>query len=167
MYDTKKTCWWKSFKFSWVVRCKKNVKIRFENKGSPCCFLSSRGQKIRGITKIEPKRSFLFQFLPSFLLVLQVQKLIDTINIWFYFVSGLFFEQDDLLNIIILEIYAKKWFTCSHISKQNLILFKIWSMIFFLTLSVRGPFHMKAFKWRKIWGYGVNIWKNGSFVCQT
>ena len=47
------------------------VKIRFENRGLPCYFLSSRGQKIKNITKIE-------------------QKLIYTINIWFNFVSGPF-----------------------------------------------------------------------------
>ena len=32
-------------------------------------------------------------------------------------------------------------------------------MIFFRTLTIRGPFHRKAFKWRKIWGYRVNFWK--------
>ena len=30
---------------------------------------------------------------------------------------------------------------------------------FFLTLTVRGPFHRKDFKWKKKWGYGVNFWK--------
>ena len=29
---------------------------------------------------------------------------------------------------------------------------KIWSMIFFLTLAVRRPFHRKDYKWKK---YGV------------
>ena len=29
---------------------------------------------------------------------------------------------------------------------------KIWSMIFFLSLPARGPFHRKGFKWKKIWG---------------
>ena len=27
----------------------------------------------------------------------------------------------------------------------------------FLTLAVRGPFHRKDFKRKKIWGYGVNF----------
>ena len=31
----------------------KYVKIRFKNRGSPCYFLSSRGQKIKNITKFE------------------------------------------------------------------------------------------------------------------
>ena len=34
----------------------KYVKIRFKNRGSPCYFLSSRGQKIKNITKIEHAR---------------------------------------------------------------------------------------------------------------
>ena len=49
--------------------------------GSSCFFLSSRGQKIRNITKIEPRRVFLFAFCFHFLMVFQVQKLIYTINI--------------------------------------------------------------------------------------
>ena len=28
-------------------------------------------------------------------------------------------------------------------------------MIFFLALTVRGPFHRKYFKWKKIWGTGL------------
>ena len=30
---------------------RKYVKIRFKNRGSPCYFLSSRGQKVKNITK--------------------------------------------------------------------------------------------------------------------
>ena len=45
----------------------KHVKIRLKNRRSPCYFLSSRGQKIKNITKIEQKRLFLFTFLVSFL----------------------------------------------------------------------------------------------------
>ena len=37
------------------------------------------------------------------------QKLIYTINIWFNFVFGTFFEQDRLLNLIILGVYVKRW----------------------------------------------------------
>ena len=36
----------------------KYLKIRFKNRGSPCYFQSSRGQKINSITKIEQKRLF-------------------------------------------------------------------------------------------------------------
>ena len=38
----------------------------------------------------------------------------------FNFVSGSFFEQDRLLNIFNLEVYAKRWPKCVHILKQNL-----------------------------------------------
>ena len=40
-------------------------------------------------------------------------------------------------------------------------------MIFFLNLTVRGPFHRKDFKWKKIWRCEINFWKSGSFVCRT
>ena len=63
-------------------------------------FLSSRGQKIKNITKIEYTRLFLSTFLVSFFIVLFAQKLIYTINKWFNFVPGSFFEQDYLLNLL-------------------------------------------------------------------
>ena len=59
----------------------KYVKNRFKNRGSPCCFLSSRGQKIKNITKIEQKILFLFTFFVSFLKAFLAQKLIYTIDI--------------------------------------------------------------------------------------
>ena len=49
----------------------KYVKSRFKNKGSPCYFLSSRGQKIKNITSIELERLFLFIFLVSFFMAFQ------------------------------------------------------------------------------------------------
>ena len=70
--------------------------------------LSSRGQKIKNITKIGQKRLFLFTFLVSFFMAFLAQKLICTINIRFNFVFGSFFEQDHLLNLIILGVYAKR-----------------------------------------------------------
>ena len=143
------------------------MKIKFKNRRSPCYFLSSRVQKIKNITKIKQKRLFLFTFLVSYFTAFLVQKLIYTINIWFNFVFGSFFEQDHLLNLFISGVYAKRWPKCARISIQKLMQPKIWSMIFFLTLTVRGPFHRKDFKWKKIWGYGVNFWKNGSFVRRT
>ena len=99
----------------------KYVKIRFKNRGSPCYFLSSRGQKIKNITKIEQKRLLLFTFLVSFFMAFLAQKLIYTINIWFNFVFGSFFEQDHLSNLINFEVYAKKWPKCARISKQKLM----------------------------------------------
>ena len=46
----------------------KYLKIRFKNWGRLCYFLSSRGQKIKNITKIEHARLILFTFLVSFFL---------------------------------------------------------------------------------------------------
>ena len=137
----------------------KYVKIRFNNRGSPCYFLNSRGQKIKIITQIEQKRLFLFQFLVSFFMAFLVQKRIYTTNIWFNFVFGssiklIYFRslmQKDDLNKPVFQY--KNW--CSPKSDWN----------FFLT--VRGPFHRKDFKWKKIWGYGVNFWKHGRFVRRT
>ena len=70
-----------SLNFPELFIIRKYVKIRFKNRGSPCYFLSSRGQKIRNITKIEQKRQFLFTFLVSFFMEFLAQKLIYTINI--------------------------------------------------------------------------------------
>ena len=88
-------------------------------------------------------------------MVFLAQKLIYTINIWFKFVLGSFFEQNHLLNIFISGGYAKRWPKCARISIQKLMQPKIWSMIFFLTLTVRGPFHRKDFKWKKYGGTGL------------
>ena len=128
----------------------KYVKIRFKNRGSPCYFLSSRGQKIKNITKIEQKRLFLFTFFVSFFMAFLMQKLIYTINMWLNLVFGSFFEQDHLLNLFISGVYAKRWNKCVRISIQKLIYPKIWWMIFFLTLPARGSFHRKDFKWKKV-----------------
>ena len=52
----------------------KYLKSRFKNRGSPCYFLSSRGQKIKNITKIEQNRLLLFAFLVSFFMEFLAQK---------------------------------------------------------------------------------------------
>ena len=119
-YDTIKTYRWNFFKFSWVVHRGKYVKVRLKNWWSPCYFLSYRGEKIKNITKIGHTRLFLFTFSVSFFfffLAFLTQKLIYAINIWFNFVSGAFFEQDHLLNLIILGVYAKRWPKSVRISK--------------------------------------------------
>ena len=78
----------------------KYVKMRFKNRGSPSYFLSSRGQKIKNITKMKQERLSLFTILVSFFITFLAQKLIYTINIWLKFVFGSFFEQDNLLKWI-------------------------------------------------------------------
>ena len=115
-YDTIKTCRWNFFKFSELFIIEKYVKIRFKNGGSPC----SRGQKIKNTTKIKQKRLFLFTFLVSFFTAFLAQKLIYTINVSFNFVFGSFFEQGQLLNLFVLEVYAKRWPKCERISMQKL-----------------------------------------------
>ena len=120
-----------SLNFSELFITEKYVKIRFNNMGSPCYFVSSRGQKIKNTTKVERTRLFLFiTFLFSFFMAFLVQKLIYTINIRFDFVFSWFFEQDHLLNLIALGVYVKRWPKCALISKQKLIQPKIWSIIF-------------------------------------
>ena len=52
-----------------------------------------------------------------------VQKLIYTINIWFNFVPGSFFEQDHLLNLIILGTKICTYFKIETDIAQNLIIF--------------------------------------------
>ena len=59
----------------------KYVKTMLKNRESPCYFLSSTGEKIKNITKIEQTRLFLLTFLLSFFMAFLAQKLIYTINI--------------------------------------------------------------------------------------
>ena len=120
-YDAIKNCWRNFFKFSWDAHYRKIQKIKFENRGLPCYFVRPRSQKIKNIIKIERKRLLLFTFLVSFFKSLLAQKFIYTINIWFNFVFGSFFEQDHLLNLIIWEVYVKRWPKCALISKQKLM----------------------------------------------
>ena len=84
-------------------------------------FSEFRGQKAENITKIEQKRLFLFTFLVSFFMAFLVQQLISKINVWFNIVLGSFFEQDHLLNVFILGVYAKRWPKCARISIQKLV----------------------------------------------
>ena len=45
------------------------------------------------------------------------QSLIYARNTWFKFVFGSFFEQNHLLNLIILGVYEKRWPKWARISK--------------------------------------------------
>ena len=100
----------------------KYVKIRFRNMGSPCYFLSCEDRRVKGITKIEEKRLFLSTFLVSFFMAFLTNRLIYTIGIWFHFLClSHFFEQNQLLNLIFLGGYMKKWPRCACISKQKLM----------------------------------------------
>ena len=81
----------------------KYVKIKFKN-----YFLSSTGQKVKNITKIEHMRLFLFTFLVSFFCGVSRAKTDLRIKLMINFVLGSFFEQDHLINLIILGVYAKR-----------------------------------------------------------
>ena len=164
-YDIIKTCQWNFFKFSWIVHYRKICKNQVWKRGHHAIFWALDVKT----SKISPKLNkrdcfclrFCFHFLWSF-----AQKLIYT-NIWFNFVFGLFFEQDHPLNLFVLGVYAKRWPECARISIQKLMLPKIWLMNFFLTLTVRGPFHGMDFKWKKIWGCEFTFWKKRKFCMQN
>ena len=97
----------------------------------------------------------MFTFLVSFFMTFLAQKLIYSINKWFNFVFGSYLEQELLLNLLISGVYAKRWSKSARISIQKLMQPKIWSMIFFLTLTVSGPLHRKNFEWKKLGSTGL------------
>ena len=73
------------------------IKMRFNNRGSPSYFLSSRGQKVKPITKIEQKR--LFAFLFSLFMVFLTQRLIYTIYIDSFLFGTLEYRKWKIKNI--------------------------------------------------------------------
>ena len=75
-YDTIKLVDEISLNFPELFIIGKYVKIRLKNRFWPCYYLSSRGQRIKYITKYEQKRLFLFTFLASFFMAFLGQKLI-------------------------------------------------------------------------------------------
>ena len=131
----------------------KYVKSSFKNRGSPCYFLSARGQKIKNITKIELTRLFLFTLLVSFFMAFLVQKLIYTINIWFNFVPGSFFWTRSSIKLYYFRSLCENMTLNKHVFQdRNWCSTKSDRWFFFLTLAVRRPFHRKDFKRKKIWG---------------
>ena len=99
----------------------------------------------------------MFTFSVSFFMAFLTQELIYTRNIWFHLVFGSYFEQNHLLKLIYFKILCekmtKRWRSTHFHTKtdaaQNLI------DDFFLTLIVRGPFHRKDFKWKKLRATGL------------
>ena len=69
-----------SLNFPELFIIEKYVKVRFKNRGSPYYVLSSRGQKMKNITKIEHTRLFFFTLLVSFFMAFLAQKRIYTKN---------------------------------------------------------------------------------------
>ena len=101
-----------------------------------------RGQKIKNITKIGLE-TIVCNILGFIFYVVSRTKT-DLHNKYvFNFVFGSFFEQDHLLNLFILRVYAKRWPKCARISKQKL----------------------RTIHWgKKYWGTRLVSEKNGSFV---
>ena len=67
--------------FPELLIIEKDVKISSKNRGSPCYFLTSRGQKFKDITEVIPNILFLFTFFVSFFMGFLTQRLIYTMNI--------------------------------------------------------------------------------------
>ena len=139
-YDTIKICRWNFFKFSWVAYHRKTFKksgLRIGSHHVIFSVLEVKRSKI--LQKFNKRDCFCYIETLTFLWLL----------IYDLTLSGSFFKQDYVLNIIVLGVYAKRWSKCARISKQKLMYPKIWSIIFFLVLTVREPFRRKDFKWKK------------------
>ena len=74
------------------------------------------------------------------------QQLIYTINRLFNFVPGSFFEQNYLLNLIILGVMRKDDLNMHVFQNRTGVAQNLIDKFFFLTLTVRTAFHRKAFK---------------------
>ena len=115
----------------------KYVKIRFKNNGWPYYFLSSRGQKIKNITKIEQKRLFLFTFLVPFFMALLAQKLIYTINIWFNFVACGWESSEGPIKVFSSWISLRIFFNDINHGNRAAILKKnsLWLLPFYMAVA--------------------------------
>ena len=83
----------------------KYVKIRFGNRGPPCYFLEVKRSKI--LQKLNKRDCFCNILSLIFYGVSRAKTDLHSKYI-FNFVFGSFFEQDHLLNLFILGIYAKR-----------------------------------------------------------
>ena len=81
--------------------------------------LFSNGQKVKNITKVKQNKLFYLHSWFHFYGVFRAKNDLHNKYI-FNFVFGSFFEQYHLLNLLNLEVYAKKWPKCTSISKQKL-----------------------------------------------
>ena len=110
----------------------KYLKIRFKNRGPPCYFLEAKRSKI--LQKLN-KRDYFSNILGFIFYGVSHAKPDLSSKYIFNFVFGSFFEQDHLLNLLILGVYAQRWPKVQVIENRN------W-----------GPFHKKEFKWKKMYG---------------
>ena len=85
--------------------------------GPPCCFLKVKRSKI--LQKLN-QRDYCCNILGFIFGAVSRAKTDFHSKYIFNFVFGSFFEQDHLLNLFILRVYAKRLSECTHISKQKL-----------------------------------------------
>ena len=75
------------------------------------------------------------------------------------------FKPDHLLNVIVLGVYANRLPKCYVFQNKNWCSAKFGQWFFWLSLSEDLSIG-KILSEKNIWDYGVNFWKNGSFVCK-
>ena len=95
----------------------KYIKIKFKNRRPPCYFLGVKRSKL--LQKLT-KRDYFCNFLGFIFCGVSRAKTDLHSKYIIIFVFGSFFEQDHLLNLLILGVYAKRWPKCARISKQKL-----------------------------------------------
>ena len=112
--DTIKTYQKNFFKFSWVFHYREICKNQGTNKQF------SRGQKIKILQKFNNRDWFCLHSCFHFYGASRGKTDVHNKYGIFNFVFGSFFEQDHLLNLFILGVYAKRWSKYARISKQKL-----------------------------------------------
>ena len=96
----------------------KYVKIRFKNRGSACYFLEVRRSK----TLQKLNKETVLAYILGFVFYGVSRAKTDLHNKYIVnFKFGWFFEQDHLLNLFILGVYAKRWPKYARISIQKLM----------------------------------------------
>ena len=107
-----------SLNFPELLIIGKHVKIMSKNRGSPCSVPEVKRSKI--LQKLDKRDCFCLHSWFHFLWLFS-RKNWFTQQIFSSFKFGWFFEQDHLLNLFILGVYAKRWPKCARISKQKLM----------------------------------------------
>ena len=96
-------------------------KSDYSSLGVTMHFLSSRGQKVKNITKIEQKILFLFIFLVSFLWRFSRKNWFTQYIYDLTLCLAHFSKKNHLLNLFISGVYAKRWPKYARISIEKLM----------------------------------------------
>ena len=124
-------------------------KSGLKTEGHHAIFWVLEVKKMKNITKIEHMSMFLFTLLVSFFIAFLAQKLIYAINKWFNFVPGSFFWARSSIKLNYFRSLCEKMtWMCTYFKTETDV---VQNLIhdFFLTFTVRRPFHRKDFKWKK------------------